>query len=107
MGAGEPILDSFDGSRPVVIAVAAGIAVWSVAACLLAWWALKGRNWARILLAISAGATVVVVDLGASGSGSRSSRCSAASPYSSCSSSGGANDWYRAQRTRDREELSS
>ena len=60
MGAGEPILDSFDGSRPVVIAVAAGIAVWSVAACLLAWWALIGRRWARILLAISARATVVV-----------------------------------------------
>src|SRR4051812_36795643 len=59
VGAGEPILDSFDGSRPFVVSIAAGIALWSVVACLLAWWALAGRNWARILLAVSAGATVV------------------------------------------------
>ncbi len=106
MGAGEPILDSFDGSRPVVVAVAAGIAVWSVAACLLAWWALKGRNWARILLAVSAGATVVV----------STSVFWLGVPFVSLFGGlavlvllfiEGANDWYRAQRTRDPEELSS
>ena len=106
VGAGEPILDSFDGSRPVVVAVAAGIAVWSVAACLLAWWALTGRNWARILLAVSAGATVAVSTamfwLGV--------------PFVSLFGGiavlvllfiGGANDWYRTQATQESVEVSS
>ena len=106
MGAGEPILDSFDGSRPVVIAITVVIAVWSVAACLLACWALTGRSWARVLLTISAGATVVVSTavfwLGV--------------PFVSLFGGiavlvllfiGGANEWYRAQGAHASEEVSS
>jgi hypothetical protein len=106
MSAGEPILDSFDGSRPLLVAVAAGIAVWSVAACLLAWWALTGRNWARILLALSAGATVVV----------STSMFWLGVPFVSLFGGiavlvllfiGGANDWYRTRpAARDPEGMS-
>jgi hypothetical protein len=56
---GEPILDSFDWSRGWVITLLAVAAVWSVAACLLARWALAGHNWARLLLAASSAVTVV------------------------------------------------
>jgi hypothetical protein len=106
MGAGEPILDSFDGSRPVVLVVAAGIAVWSVAACLLAWWTLAGRNWARILLAVSAGATVVV----------STSMFWLGVPFVSLFGGiavlvllfiGGANEWYRTEATQKSVEVSS
>ncbi len=59
VSAGEPILDSLDGSRAWVYSLSAGIVVWSVAACLLARWAMAGRNWARIALAASAAGTIV------------------------------------------------
>ena len=56
---GEPILDSFDVPRGWVLMWGAGLVAWSVAACLLAHWALEGRNWARLLLATSAAATIL------------------------------------------------
>jgi len=56
---GGPILDSFAVWGGWVLVWGAGLAVWSVAACLLAHWALEGRNSARLLLATSAGATIL------------------------------------------------
>src|SRR5690242_5528155 len=44
---GAPIFDAFDGSRTAALVLIAVTVVWSLAACLLAWWALAGRNWAR------------------------------------------------------------
>jgi len=57
---GRPFLDSLDGSHGFVVAVTVGVAVWSILACLLARWALAGNRWARLLLAVSSAATVVV-----------------------------------------------
>jgi hypothetical protein len=60
---GAPIFDAFHGSRTAALVLIAVAVVWSLAACLLAWWALAGRNWARMLLAGSSALTVVASTL--------------------------------------------
>ena len=93
---GEPILDSFDVSSGFVIAITAVISVWAIAACLLARWAMAGRNWARVWLTISAGATalasLVTVLLGLP-----LVSLLGASVVIALLFMGGANEWYRSQ----------
>ncbi len=92
----SPILDSFDVSSGFVIAITAVISVWAIAACLLARWAMAGRNWARVWLTISAGATalasLVTVLLGLP-----LVSLLGASVVIALLFMGGANEWYRSQ----------
>jgi hypothetical protein len=97
---GEPILDSFDGSRPVVVWSAAGVVAWSVLACLLAHWALAGRNWARIGLAVSAAATVVA-SASAFWLGVPLLSLFAAIAVLVLLFIGGANEWYRSRNQKE------
>src|SRR3954451_7144601 len=93
---GEPILDSFDGARVFLAVAGAGVVAWSIAACLLAPWALASRNWARVLLAVSAGGTVVASTL-AFWLAVPLLSLFAAIAVLALLFIGGANDWYRSQ----------
>ena len=51
--------------RAMVVAMAAVVALWGLAACVLAVFVVRRRRWARILLLISAGGAGILMILGA------------------------------------------